>query len=224
MQALARQFNLSETTFILPSSRADARVRIFTPTYEMPFAGHPTLGTAHVCRALGLGGDSLRLEMQAGLIPVRAARRPLDIDRSRRPTWREVEEPRGRPGRRRWGCTRPTSANGPFGSRPARNSSSCRSRRRMPCGAQRLSRRPCERFAARTASAWPMCSAWTAPARPWPVSSSRRAPPSSRTPPPGPPPRISAAGAWRLQVKLPVELQISQGEFVGRAVHLSICR
>lgn len=46
MQALARQFNLSETTFILPSSRPDARVRIFTPAYEMPFAGHPTLGTA----------------------------------------------------------------------------------------------------------------------------------------------------------------------------------
>ena len=55
MQALARQFNLSETTFILPS-RAAAQVRIFTPSYEMPFAGHPTLGTAHVCRALGLGG------------------------------------------------------------------------------------------------------------------------------------------------------------------------
>src|ERR1700677_4170038 len=73
MQALARQFNLSETTFILPSSRADARVRIFTPTYEMPFAGHPTLGTAHVCRALGLGGESLRLEMTDGLIDVEAA-------------------------------------------------------------------------------------------------------------------------------------------------------
>jgi PhzF family phenazine biosynthesis protein len=73
MQALARQFNLSETTFILPaSSGAAARVRIFTPSYEMPFAGHPTLGTAHVCRALKLGGDSLVLEMQAGLIPVRA--------------------------------------------------------------------------------------------------------------------------------------------------------
>jgi len=72
MQALARQFNLSETTFILPSTRADARVRIFTPAYEMAFAGHPTLGTAHVCRALKLGGDSLVLEMQAGLIPVRA--------------------------------------------------------------------------------------------------------------------------------------------------------
>ena len=74
MQALARQFNLSETTFILPPSepKADARVRIFTPSYEMAFAGHPTLGTAQVCRSLKMGGDSLLLEMQAGLIPVRA--------------------------------------------------------------------------------------------------------------------------------------------------------
>jgi trans-2,3-dihydro-3-hydroxyanthranilate isomerase len=72
MQALALQFNLSETTFVLPSETADARVRIFTPTYEMPFAGHPTLGTAHVCRALGLGANSLRLEMRAGLVPVDA--------------------------------------------------------------------------------------------------------------------------------------------------------
>ncbi len=47
MRALARQFNLSETTFILPSETADAHVRIFTPGYEMRFAGHPTLGTAH---------------------------------------------------------------------------------------------------------------------------------------------------------------------------------
>src|SRR4051794_12251074 len=70
MQTLARQFNLSETTFILPSKRAAALERIFTPTYEMPFAGHPTLGTAHVCRALGLGGDQLGLEMRAGIIPV----------------------------------------------------------------------------------------------------------------------------------------------------------
>jgi trans-2,3-dihydro-3-hydroxyanthranilate isomerase len=73
MQALARQFNLSETTFILPSSRAAAKVRIFTPSYEMPFAGHPTLGTAHVCRALGLGGNALKLEMQAGIIDVESA-------------------------------------------------------------------------------------------------------------------------------------------------------
>src|SRR5688572_13875526 len=70
MQAIARQFNLSETTFILPSKRAAALVRIYTPAYEMPFAGHPTLGTAHVCRALGLGGNQLGLEMRAGIIPV----------------------------------------------------------------------------------------------------------------------------------------------------------
>jgi trans-2,3-dihydro-3-hydroxyanthranilate isomerase len=91
MQALARQFNLSETTFILPSSTAHARVRIFTPNYEMAFAGHPTLGTAHVCRALGLGGDSLQLEMQAGIIPVWAR-----VDRwtlqARPPTWRECTQ------------------------------------------------------------------------------------------------------------------------------------
>src|SRR4030081_887910 len=79
MQALALQFNLSETTFILPSERATARVRIFTPSYEMPFAGHPTLGTAHVCRALGLAAKSLRLEMRAGLVPGRAPGRRWDI-------------------------------------------------------------------------------------------------------------------------------------------------
>jgi PhzF family phenazine biosynthesis protein len=93
MQALALQFNLSETTFILPSERASARVRIFTPTYEMPFAGHPTLGTAHVCRALGLGGDRITLEMEAGVIPVRATGDRWTLQ-ANTPTWREVEEPR----------------------------------------------------------------------------------------------------------------------------------
>jgi PhzF family phenazine biosynthesis protein len=72
MQALARQFNLSETTFILGSDKATSRVRIFTPSYEMPFAGHPTLGTAHVVRDLTSSGDSLTLEMKAGIIPVSA--------------------------------------------------------------------------------------------------------------------------------------------------------
>ena len=72
MQALALQFNLSETTFILPSSKATARVRIFTPSFEMPFAGHPTLGTAHVVRSLLGCGDSVTLEMPAGIIPVTA--------------------------------------------------------------------------------------------------------------------------------------------------------
>ena len=72
MQALALQFNLSETTFILPSATASSRVRIFTPTFEMPFAGHPTLGTAHVVRDLLSAGDALTLEMMAGVIPVTA--------------------------------------------------------------------------------------------------------------------------------------------------------
>lgn len=77
MMALARQFNLSETTFLLPPSDDDAhmRVRIFTPTHdpklaEMRFAGHPTLGSAHVVRDLLGGGDAVTLELPAGRVPV----------------------------------------------------------------------------------------------------------------------------------------------------------
>ncbi|HEY5920332.1 MAG TPA: PhzF family phenazine biosynthesis isomerase, partial [Kofleriaceae bacterium] len=71
MQGLARQLNLSETTFVLPSERATAHVRIFTPGFEMPFAGHPTLGSAHVVRSLR-GGDRVTLEMIAGVVEVSA--------------------------------------------------------------------------------------------------------------------------------------------------------
>lgn len=72
-QALARQFNLSETTFLVPPrDGADAGVRIFTTSFEMPFAGHPTLGTAHVARDLHGLGDRLGLSMPAGVIPVEA--------------------------------------------------------------------------------------------------------------------------------------------------------
>ena len=70
MQRLALQFNLSETTFILPSADADASVRIFTPTFEMPFAGHPTLGTAAVVSELAGKSDCVRLELSVGTIPV----------------------------------------------------------------------------------------------------------------------------------------------------------
>jgi len=77
MQSLARQLNLSETTFVTPGDgEVTANVRIFTPSYEMPFAGHPTLGTAYVVRDLFGGGDSrdtVLLRMPAGDIPVRAA-------------------------------------------------------------------------------------------------------------------------------------------------------
>ena len=93
MQALARQFNLSETTFILPSGRAGAtaRVRIFTPDFEMPFAGHPTLGTAHVVRALAGAGDRVALEMTAGLVEVRAEGCRFTLRAPKAPTTRRPE-------------------------------------------------------------------------------------------------------------------------------------
>jgi trans-2,3-dihydro-3-hydroxyanthranilate isomerase len=75
MQALARELNLSETTFVLPpqAEDADVRIRIFTPNAELPFAGHPTLGSAFV-----LGGPLqkivLRLETGAGVVPVELER------------------------------------------------------------------------------------------------------------------------------------------------------
>ena len=47
MQRFAHWTNLSETTFVLPSETADYRLRIFTPNQELPFAGHPTLGSCH---------------------------------------------------------------------------------------------------------------------------------------------------------------------------------
>jgi trans-2,3-dihydro-3-hydroxyanthranilate isomerase len=90
MQALALQFNLSETTFILPSDRASARVRIFTPMFEMPFAGHPILGTAHVLRALTGGGDRVTLDVAAGIVPV-VARADVWSLEARAPRFREVE-------------------------------------------------------------------------------------------------------------------------------------
>ena len=90
MQALALQFNLSETTFILPSESATAKVRIFTPNFEMPFAGHPTLGTAHVVREVMKSGDTISLEMRAGIIPVTAKQSVWTLQ-ANAPTWRNVE-------------------------------------------------------------------------------------------------------------------------------------
>src|SRR5918994_1586866 len=76
MQRFARWTNLSETTFVLPPEALDAdyRVRIFTPGRELPFAGHPTLGTCHAW--LEAGGtprvaDGIVQECGAGLVPIR---------------------------------------------------------------------------------------------------------------------------------------------------------
>lgn len=70
MQAIARQLSLSETTFVTPSDKATVRVRIFTPGYELPFAGHPTLGTAWLVNRLQRCGGRVTLELPAGIIPV----------------------------------------------------------------------------------------------------------------------------------------------------------
>lgn len=74
MGKIAREMNLSETTFVLPPTKpeADFKVRIFTPATEIPFAGHPTLGTAYVMAEKGSAtGTELKLELNIGVIPVR---------------------------------------------------------------------------------------------------------------------------------------------------------
>jgi trans-2,3-dihydro-3-hydroxyanthranilate isomerase len=82
MQRIARELNLSETTFVLPATRDDcaARVRIFTPTSEMLFAGHPTIGTAWVLRTIGtIPTARFCLEENVGPISVRIDPEPEDI-------------------------------------------------------------------------------------------------------------------------------------------------
>ena len=79
MQAIAREFNLSETTFVERRPTAierveGVRVRIFTPREELPFAGHPTLGTAGVLKAQApetVKGDTVTLALEVGPVPVR---------------------------------------------------------------------------------------------------------------------------------------------------------
>ena len=74
MQHLARELNFSETTFVLPAEQGGhARMRIFTPTIEVPFAGHPTLGTAFVL-GMPLQLVEIRLETGRGIVPVRLER------------------------------------------------------------------------------------------------------------------------------------------------------
>ena len=110
MQALALQFNLSETTFILPSDRADAAVRIHTPDYEMPFAGHPTLGTAHVVRSLKSLANEVTLSLQVGVIPVAADGDRWEL-RANAATWRKPLADRGQVARA-LGVSEPDVAEG----------------------------------------------------------------------------------------------------------------
>jgi len=77
MQKIAKEMNLSETTFVFPSTRADctAHVRIFTPMREMVFAGHPTIGTAYVMFDEGKTPETGRFALEEGVGPV-----PVRVD------------------------------------------------------------------------------------------------------------------------------------------------
>lgn len=95
MQRIAREFNLSETVFVLPAEAGgDARVRIFTPSAELPFAGHPVLGTA-VVLGEAAGAQTIRLETGAGVVPVELAREKGRIASGRMrqpiPAWEPYE-------------------------------------------------------------------------------------------------------------------------------------
>src|SRR5262245_50525779 len=81
MQTIAREFNLSETVFIVPprDARALRRLRIFTPAHELPFAGHPTIGAVHALVEAGIAkigdeGDEFALELEVGLVPIHVQR------------------------------------------------------------------------------------------------------------------------------------------------------
>jgi trans-2,3-dihydro-3-hydroxyanthranilate isomerase len=96
MQRLARETNFSETVFVLkPEADGHARMRIFTPTAEVPFAGHPTLGTAFVL-AGPLQSLEIRLETQSGVVPVTLERERDRIVFGRMqqplPTWSPYED------------------------------------------------------------------------------------------------------------------------------------
>lgn len=96
MQRIAREFNLSETVFVLPAEDGgDARVRIFTPATELPFAGHPVLGTAVVLGGMS-GAPAIRLETGAGVVAVELARDNGRISSGRMrqpiPTWERYDQ------------------------------------------------------------------------------------------------------------------------------------
>lgn len=78
MQAIAKEFNLSETSFVLPSTVADIRARYFTPARELPMAGHPSIGTIYACFASGrVQKENASLELNIGVVPM-----TLELDTS----------------------------------------------------------------------------------------------------------------------------------------------
>jgi len=94
MQAIAKEFNLSETTFVLPPQNPanDFRVRIFTPSAELPMAGHPTVGTTFVLTRAGLvrpGTGRTTITLEEGVGPI-----PVAIDwKNGKPSFIEMQQP-----------------------------------------------------------------------------------------------------------------------------------
>jgi PhzF family phenazine biosynthesis protein len=118
MQRIARWTNLSETTFVLPPTQAgaDYRVRIFTPGAELPFAGHPTIGTAHAVIEAGLVSSAktaLVQECKAGLLPLTREASPVQR------LYVRVPEPKCRPVDRAHYDALRTSLGADFVSDPA---------------------------------------------------------------------------------------------------------
>jgi trans-2,3-dihydro-3-hydroxyanthranilate isomerase len=88
MQPTARELNLSETVFVLTSEAdADAQIRIFTPSTELPFAGHPVLGTAFVVAERNPDAASVRLQTGLGIVPISLTRT------DGKPSFGEMEQP-----------------------------------------------------------------------------------------------------------------------------------
>jgi trans-2,3-dihydro-3-hydroxyanthranilate isomerase len=83
MQAIAKEFNLSETSFILSSSKADVRARYFTPSRELPMAGHPTIGTTFALHRHGeIKGEGFKLELSAGVFEIGLEREQAKLARA----------------------------------------------------------------------------------------------------------------------------------------------
>ena len=84
MQAIAREFNLAETVFVLPAEKAShrARLRIFTPATELPFAGHPTVGTAVLLNRID-GRSDCEIVLEEGIGPVHCATAAIATERGR---------------------------------------------------------------------------------------------------------------------------------------------
>ena len=129
MQAIAKEMNFSETTFVLPPERpdTDARVRIFTPAEELPMAGHPTIGTTYALARAGIVAppvDSLTLGLGIGPTPVSLEWKGDELSfvwmTQQRPTFGEPAADRAA-GRRR-----AAPAGGELSRAPACRSSWCR--------------------------------------------------------------------------------------------------